>query len=722
MDEKERRGIDLEDILKAFGENPGEVPEEKPQPQPKVEQTQRIDTDTIRAFLRGDEAWKTQPSRTEPVETPPAKVPAARSDLEQTRRMDPVQVPHKVNLEDTVRLGGLREKLADLLGDKEPEESERAWDPTETVREELFSDQWEPEYEQPMGEYVPPQPIQFQPRSRLHELKRKLVAGPEKRFYELSEVGVGKLQAVIFLSLLVVLISAVSTVMYAGGMVQENRMRLMVFGQFLALLVSGLLCSFQLIEGFWEMMKKRFSLNSLLAVTFVVCCLDGVVCLRDVRVPCCAAFSLMATMSLWSTYQRRNAEMSKMDTMRRATRLDGLAACPDYVDGRKGLLRKEGQVEDFMETYAETGRPERLLNLYGLVALGLSVAIGIVAFCLRYPPEGVMGGVAAFLQVTAVCLLASVPATAFISQSRPAAILENRFHKLGTVLCGWQGVEGLSGRAVFPLVFEDICPVENVRLNGMKFFGSQEPEFVITCSAALVTADGCGLEPIFTQLLESHNGRHYTAVELAHYETGGLGGVVAGSSVLMGSWAFMKKMEIQVPDSARIGYGVYVAIDGELAGVYALSYEKSRSTAAGLTTLTSYKQLRAMVVCDDFVLTPGFMKAKFGMKSKRFSVPDHELRAQLRQAKLPEESPTLVMTTARGLAPLAYGVTGARVLRSTCRAGMMLHIIGGLVGLAMMLVLVLLGALHLLTPANMFLYQLIWMIPALLITEWARAV
>jgi len=40
----------------------------------------------------------------------------------------------------------------------------------------------------------------------------------------------------------------------------------------------------------------------------------------------------------------------------------------------------------------------------------------------------------------------------------------------------------------------------------------------------------------------------------------------------------------------------------------------------------------------------------------------------------------------------------------------------------MMLVLVLLGALHLLTPANMFLYQLIWMIPALLITEWARAV
>ena len=32
------------------------------------------------------------------------------------------------------------------------------------------------------------------------------------------------------------------------------------------------------------------------------------------------------------------------------------------------------------------------------------------------------------------------------------------------------------------------------------------------------------------------------------------------------------------------------------------------------------------------------------------------------------------------------------------------------------------GAEQLLTPANMFLYQLIWMIPGLLITEWTRSI
>ena len=716
MDDQERREIDLEDILREFGENPPQEPKTEPVEASKSEQTQRIDTDAIRAFLRGDEDWKEQTLRIDPV-VPPVEKPSEETDWAATRRMDPVQISAQQASGDTIRLGKLT-----AVAEEVPEETVRVWEPAEAVREEPFSEKWEPEYEQPMGEYVPPQPIQFHPRSRLQELKRKLVAGPEKRFYEISEVGVGKLQAAIFLSLLVVLISAASTVMYAMGYVQENRIRLMVFGQFFALLVSGLLCSFQLIEGFGDMMKKRFTLNSLLAVNFVVCCLDGVMCLRDVRVPCCAAFSLMATMSLWSTYQRRNKEISQMDTMRKATYLNGLAACYDYLDGQKGFLRTEGQVEDFMYAYAEPGKPERALDRYSLVAVALSVAIGILAFCLRYPPEGVMGGLTAFLQVTAVCLLASVPATAFISQSRPAAILEKRFHKLGTVLCGWQGVEGLCGPAVFPVRFEDLCPAENVRLNGMKFFGSQEPEFVITCTAAIISADGCGLEPIFTQLQERHNCRRYTAVELRHYENGGVGGVVAGAKVLIGSWAFMKEMKIQIPDSARIGYGVYVAIDGDLAGVYAVSYEKSQSAAAGLMTLTSYKNLSAMVVSHDFVLTPGFVKAKFGLKSKRFSIPEHELRDRLQQAELPKEAPTLLMATTKGLAPLAYGVTGARALRSTCRAGVALHMAGGLVGLAIMLVLVLLGALHLLTPANMFLYQLIWMIPALLITEWTRAV
>ena len=43
-------------------------------------------------------------------------------------------------------------------------------------------------------------------------------------------------------------------------------------------------------------------------------------------------------------------------------------------------------------------------------------------------------------------------------------------------------------------------------------------------------------------------------------------------------------------------------------------------------------------------------------------------------------------------------------------------------GIGVMLTLTLLGALDLLTPANLFLYELVWMVPGLLITEWTRSI
>ena len=699
MEDMERRGLDLEDILKEFAEMPEEAEQPAAQEPEDLEKTRRIDPELLQEAVRTDIDW-----------------------MQQTRRIEPVQEQAPDTAGDTIRFDDLREEIAGLIQGEEPEKDAKTWNPGDTVRSEPFSERWEPEYEQPMGEYVSPQPIQFQPRSRLGELKKKLVAGPEKRFYQLAEVGVGKLQAAIFLSLLVVLVSAASTVMYAMGMVHENRLRLMVFSQFMALLVSGLLGSYQMLEGLADLGKKRFTPNTLLAVTFAVCCIDGVFCLRQVRVPCCAAFSLEVTMSLWGAYQRRSAEMSRMDTMRKAVRLDGVAARADYLDGKKGFLRVEGQVEDFMDTYAEPGVPEKTLNIYTLAAMVVAFAIGIAACVMKYPVEGMQAGISAGLQVCAVCLLAAVPATVFISQSRPAWILERRLHKLGTVLCGWRGVKGLCGKAVFPLTGNDLYPAEALRMNGMKFFGDREPEQVITYATAVVCAADCGFKHLFINQLDSHNGRHYDAGQICHYESGGVSGVVKGETVQIGSWSFMKEMEIDVPDTARVSYGMYVAIGGELSGVFAVNYGKTQSATAGLSTLTSYRNLQCAFVSDDFVVTHGFMKAKFGIKPKRFLLPDFAVRAQLRQVEREENAPTLLMTTARGLAPFAYGVTGARVLRNTCWAGAILHMIGGVVGLGIMVVLVVLGALQLITPVNMFLYQLIWMIPSLLITEWTRSV
>lgn len=606
---------------------------------------------------------------------------------------------------DTVRLDDIHEAVSQM---EEPEET------SEEKKPDPFSEEWEPEYDAPIGDYIPQEPIIFRPRSRLGELKRQLVAGPEKRYYELSEQGIGRLQITMVLNLLVVLLSAGATVLYGLDMVQPNRMKLMIFGQVLAMLMSGLLGSSQLIEGAADLFKKHFTLNSLLLVTFLACCADGVFCLLNKKVPCCAAFSLEMSMSLWATYHKRVTEIGQMDTLRKATQLDGLVKEPEFFEGRPGILRKECQMEDFMEVNRQIPGPERILNIYALIALGVSVVVGMVAGILYNPVLGV--------RALAAALLAAVPATAFITISRPMALLEQRLHRLGSVICGWRGVCELSTPVTFPISDTDLFPMGSTRMNGVKFYGDRDPDEVVAYATAVISADGGGLTSIFNQLLDSRNGYHYDVENLQCYGNGGIGGEVCGEPVLVGIQPFLQDMGVEMPEGNRVNQAVYVAIDGELSGVFAITYGKVKSSAAGFTTLCAYRGLSPVLTTGDFMLTESFLRSKFATATKRVAFPERAERAALAAKEPQEDLPLLAMTTKDGLAPMAFAVTGARALRTATTVGLLVHLTGGILGLAMMLILAILGEEDLLTPVSMLIYQLLWTVPGLLLTEWTRSI
>ena len=614
--------------------------------------------------------------------------------------------------EDTVRIElPVRAEPAPMDGDTvrfEPISTEAAEAPQEEAPAEAPQEEAEP-----AAAYVPPQPIIYHPRSRLRELKRKLVAGPEKRYYDLTELGFGKLQFAIFISLLIVAFSSAVTILYAAGMIHESRIKLMVFLQFLAMLLSALLGCYQMMDGIGDLLKKGFTLNTMLLLTFSACLADGLMGLQEQRVPCCAAFSLHVTMSLWSAYHRRQAELHQMDTMRKATHLDSLVRVPEYHDGTAGLLRGEGQVEDFMDHYDAVPGPERVLNLYSLLAVLASIGISVTAGLLH-------DSVSFAVQVLSVSLLVSVPVTAFIAIARPTALLERRLHKLGAVLCGWQGVKNLSGRVMFPVTHSDLFPAGSYKMNGVKFYGSRDPDQVVAYSAALILADGSGLGSLFEHLLNSRNGRHYEAVGYRAYSNGGIGAEVCDEPVLMGSAAFLREMGVEVPEGVNVSNAIYAAVDGELCGVFAITYSKSTISTAGISTLCSYRGLTPVLTSCDFVLTEGFMKDLFGVNPRRITFPEREVRQSLREKTLPEAANAAVLVTTDGLAPFAFAATGARALRTAAIMGTVVHLIGGILGLGIMMALAVLGEAALLTPVHLLAFELVWLIPGLLITEWTR--
>ena len=732
MDEKDQQpAFTLEDILREFGSHEPEpsesasagqapsAPTQEPQtpsdlPQWEFLPQQANSEDPEISFAEPAPVYDEAPEP-EPVEAPHSKHDDTQEsdDVPQSASSDPLK-------EDTIRLdtARIRAAAAQASADEAQPSSDRQDTPfshADSLPEgaEPFGTGWEPEYDQPIGEYTPPEPIVFHPRSQLKDLKRKLVAGPERRYYALAEAGIGKLQISIFLSVVVLLLGGISVTMHHFGLIQPDRMRLLVFGEIFAMLFSALLASNCLLNGLLSLFKGRFTTDTLLLATFLICIADGYFCLREVRVPFCAAFCLESCMSLWAESQRRSTEMGQMDTLRKANQLKRVAKAPDCYDGDPGFYVTQGELEDFMDAYRQPTGGDRLVSVYALTAFLGTGAIAVFTALTH--------GISLGLQVWSACILAAAPATIFICQSRPMAVLERRLHKLGVVLCGWQGVKTAAGAAAIPLTDSDLFPAGSVKINGVKFYTNREPDQIIAYAAALLHRSGNCLSPLFEQLLEERSGRHFEVTGYRSYDSGGMGGEVCGESVLVGTMPFLKDMGVEAPEGARVNQAIYLSVDGELCAVFALAFGKLKGVSAGLGTLCSYRGLTPVLSSDNFLLSEGFLRARFGVNTRRMAFPPVQQRQSVAQwTPVPAQSQTCALITQDSLAASAFSITGARAYHTASMLGAIVHIFGGVLGIVIVSALALVAGGSLLTPANLLLFELIWSIPGLLITEWTR--
>ena len=673
---------ELEDILQEFGtepepiEEPEPVPAHVPEPAPQPEPVSAT-ADTVRL---------------EPL----AREPAPQPILRDTAVFRPVS-------QDTAVFQTT--SMPELIPEPEPEPAPAP----APVQKEPFSDEWEPEYEEPMGEY--PQPIPFSPKNRQSSLRKKLMAGPEKRYHTLAAKGLGKLQVCIFLHLLLLLLSGAGTALYWLNIVPPEQQQPLIFAQLVIGMVAGLLACYRLLVGIGNLLRGRFSLNTLLFVTFAACVADGYFCLQSQRMPFTTVLCLELLMAQWAEYQRQNTQIGQMDTLRKALEITALVKIPDYYEGGSGYVAVEGDPDSFMNEYYKPSSPEKRLDIFGLLALLATTALAVYI--------GMNQGLEKAIQAMAAGLLAAMPASSLIIISRPTAVLAHRLSRLGAVLCGWKGIKEADRQAVYPLDHADLFPGDCAKMNGVKFYGTVDPGRVVAYSTALIAHDGPGMMSVFAHLPRSRHIHQHKVTEFVAYP-GGITGLVDGWNVLVGTQTFLMEMGITIPDDAKVPQAVYAAVEGQFSAVFAVQYSRSKSTAAGLRTLCGYRQIKPVLTACDFILTDQFIRSKLSANVRRMIFPDREMRQHLAATPVPENAPVVALTTKTGLAPKAYALTGARALRATLNIGAATHMIAGVIGLTAVAAMVLTGAFDVLNAANLLGYSLVWLIPGFMITEWTR--
>ena len=448
----------------------------------------------------------------------------------------------------------------------------------------------------------------------------------------------------------------------------------------------------------------------LLGLATAFTALDCISAAKTLRPPFTVVVGGLLLVELWGRYDRGMALTTTVKVLRAEQLSAGVSEVQDITKGSRGLIRTKPDVERFMEKLETRDLTDRLLRIYTPVAAGIGLLLTLViSLWLKRDP----------FWTGALVFLGTVPVTGLLAFPRLFCLLARRLTEAQAALCGYHGAEVFGGEHSILIGDDDIFPAGSLTLNGFKVYNGN-PDRMIAYAAAACRSSGSALDPIFEDLLVTHNGRHYTVDNFRFYDSGGIGASIQQDVVLLGSLDFMRRMGVHMDRGARVKQAVYMSLNGELAAVFAVRYNPPENLRRGLAAIAGNRHFKGILVTRTFLGTPGFLKAKFGIPTGAFAYPSTKERIRLSEAEMKRSGAQGAILAKDSFSGFAQAAAGGRLLRSATLGAAILTVLGGLTGLVLMGVLAALAALETATALNILLYVAAWLAPTLLLTAWAR--
>lgn len=381
-------------------------------------------------------------------------------------------------------------------------------------------------------------------------------------------------------------------------------------------------------------------------------------------------------------------------------------------NSRDTYVKWSGPIAGFGSQVQSPDGAERIYRLLTPILLLAALLFSLISSVGR-------GRAGDFLWCFAALLTAATPLSATLCFGSPWHTLSARLARSGAALAGWQGVTNTTGGSNLLLTDTDLFPGKAVTVNGVKVFGDFPIDMVVADTATVIRDAGSGLEKIFYELLRSQGTLYRTGESLTAYEGGGYSEVIRGQQVLVGSAAFMVLMDVPLPSGLKVKNAVFCAIDGELAGIFALNYHLPGTVPEAIDSLIRNK-ITPVLATRDFNLIPSMLRQRFKLPVEKMEYPSVERRRELSDPDQ-EHSDTLSAVLCReGLGPYAEAVVGGRRLRTAVRLSASLACLGSTIGVLLCFYLTFVAAYASLTPLNLLVFVLMWLVPAPLISGWVN--
>ncbi|MBQ3134736.1 MAG: hypothetical protein IJB75_02860 [Oscillospiraceae bacterium] len=480
------------------------------------------------------------------------------------------------------------------------------------------------------------------------------------------------------------------------------------------LLAIAMILSFDVLRsGFRQLRQLCVNMDAILLLACVFSLIDGITApflLPREQTGYFALNMLALFFALQGEHHRRRG-------LRLACRTAAASAEPYLItldegkwNGRDTYAKHAGPPEGFGRQIQAPDGAWKMFALLSPVLLCTCFVLPVV-FCLTNArPQQILWALAA-------AYTAAYSLSAPLLFSRPFHKLARRLTQCGAAIAGWPGVvEQRRGDGIL-LGDQDLFPPGSVSLNGMKVFGDWSGERVTSYTATLIRAAGTGLDKLFCDLMRTQGILYRQADHLCCYEGGGLSANIRGDQVLVGSASFMKLMEVELPQGLNVKNAVFCAIDGRLAGIFALNYTLPDVAFPAIDALLQ-ERLAPVLATRDFNIIPAMLQQRFRLAVARMDFPPVQRRRELSDPEQGHNATLTAVLCREGIFPLSEAVVGARRLRRAVRLNAVLGCLGSVLGTALACYLTAMSAFASISPINLLLFLLLWLIPSWFITGW----
>lgn len=467
----------------------------------------------------------------------------------------------------------------------------------------------------------------------------------------------------------------------------------------LILLLSALLAVEVPVRGVLDLIHLRISMYTVTVFAVVLSLIQAFLTLSAQSMNFCEATALIVLFQYRALLSGRSAMFHTLRTFCSFDSPMGIFDAPQLLPNTDSLRRDRANTDEFIRDLTQADRPQKILSIYATVLLPLTLALACL-FSVKTD--------AGFLPLWLLMLLCTIPCAGAQAFFHPFRVLAKRLSGIGGALCGWHSGMVFSTKHTIILRDEDLFPSAGISSNGMKLFNSYDAERVTSYALAALEIAGSPLADLFRRLSKNPYSRAYAVTDHRIYENSGVGIEISGDIVLVGPISFLKSMGVHMPGGTRVRQAVYVSINGELAGIFAIKYKPNTSTGTGLKDVLANRNFSVVLATRDFLISPELIAAKYELPTDTMVYPVYPERIRLSETDPNESNSQGALIAKDTFGAFATTVAAGRTLRITARTALCMSIFASLLGLCVCIALMLWGATAAITPLHVATFQLLW--------------